>query len=116
MAPRIYSNLSPREFTDEKVSSIKLAVPDQALTVGQIIDMAMSGETDFPMLIEDPDSGTVYDIRCDDLTDLFPNSDYGFDDDYEDNQVPSSPSASVDVPTSEASPEPSVSDESSTVG
>lgn len=116
MAHRIYSNFNPPAFSDEKVSSVQLAVPDQALTVGQIIEMAMAGETDFPMLIEDPDSGTVYDIRRDDFTDVFPNSDYGFDEDYEENQIPPSPSSSSDGATSASSSDASVSDESSSVG
>lgn len=102
MAPRIYSNLNPPAFVSESLSTIDLTVQDASLSVGQIIEMALAGNVDFPMLIED-DSGNVFDMSKSDLTDIFPNSSYGFDEDYQ--EISSSPSPSTDSPTAPPPPE-----------
>lgn len=102
MALHIYNQLSPPPQQEEFNSGNVLAVPDLSLSVPDIIRMALDGNTDFPMLIEN-DDGEVFDLSKCDLTDRFPNANYGFEDDYESAAVPSpSPTPSV-APTAAAS-------------
>lgn len=81
MELRIYSNFNPPEPHPERNSGNVLTVPDLSLSVQEIIEMALRGNSDFPMLMED-DSGEVFDISQSDLTEVLPNADFGFDDDY----------------------------------
>ena len=87
MVPRIYNNFSPPPVVEEFNSGNRLTVPDLSLSVRDIIQMALSGNTDFPMLMED-DSGEVFDISRSDLTEVLPNADFGFDDDYQKEKPP----------------------------
>lgn len=87
MERHIYSNFNPPPKSFEEVSPVQLTVPDLSLSVGQIIEQALAGNPQFPMLIED-DSGGVFDMSKSDLTDIFPNSNYGFDEDYEEIAQP----------------------------
>lgn len=87
MALHIYSNYSLPNFKPEYNSYIKLTVPDLSLTVGEIIERAMAGDIEFPMMMEDSD-GNVYDISKSDLTEMFPNANFGFDEDYEEIAAP----------------------------
>ncbi len=98
MELRIYSNFSPPEPKPERNNGNRLTVPDLSLSVQDIIEMALSGNTDFPMLMED-DSGAVFDISRSDLTEVLPNADFGFDDDYPEEQPP------VDVTPTEVAPD-----------
>ncbi|UPW41918.1 hypothetical protein [Dipodfec virus RodF1_72] len=108
MVPRIYNQLSPPPIEEEFNSGNVLAVPDLSLSVPDIIRMALDGNTDFPMLMEN-DDGEVFDISKSDLTDRFPNADYGFDDDYDDVTIPSPSPASPVVPSAAPSEDPPAS-------
>lgn len=98
MELRTYSNFSPPEPKPERNNGVRLTVPDLSLSVQDIIEMALSGNTDFPMLMED-DSGEVFDISQSDLTEVLPNADFGFDDDYLEAQQP------FDVTPTEVAPD-----------
>lgn len=102
MEHRIYSNFDPPEFKRERNNGNRLTVPDLSLSVQDIIEMALSGNTDFPMLMED-DSGEVFDISRSDLTEVLPNADFGFDDDYLEVVTPHE--QPVDVTPTEVAPD-----------
>ncbi|WGL31419.1 hypothetical protein [Dipodfec virus UOA04_Rod_1032] len=105
MALRIYNQLSPPSTEEEFNSGNVLAVPDLSLSVPDIIRMALDGNTDFPMLMEN-DDGEVFDLSKCDLTDRFPNANYGFDDDYESASVPSPSPVPPVAPTAAPSEDP----------
>lgn len=86
MEHRVYSQLCPPPAKSEVNSGIRLTVPDLSLSVPEIIRMALDGRTDFPMLIED-DNGEVFDLSKSDLTEVLPNANLGFYEDYEEKSA-----------------------------
>lgn len=68
----IYSNfkLPPQDL--EPNSGTVVTIPDLAYSIPEIIDMALRGEMEIPMLQEDVTSGQVYNLRASDLTDIYP--------------------------------------------
>lgn len=71
MEHRVYNHFSPPPSRVEYNSGNQLTIPELSLTVEEIINLAMAGQMDIPMLVENADE-SIIDLRASDLTDVYP--------------------------------------------
>ena len=71
MAPRRYNAFNPPPPSIEYNSGVRVVVDDLSMTVQDIIQAALEGDLNFPMLTEDT-SGSVFDLRETSLMDSLP--------------------------------------------